>query len=82
MDVEIYKGIQTTLKRARVSILEYKLCEAVTMSMENMGEAKARTNGQINPRALELAGIKPLQDVHRCLWGLVAEVLEGKPIKV
>lgn len=66
------------MKEARVSILEYRLLEAVVKSSDDIQAAKELVNTQINPKALELAKIRPLSDVHKTLWKATEIIFERK----
>ena len=79
-DETMRNDIESDLKAARVAILEYRLGEAVQQSKTNVSKAINMVNTQISPRALELANIKPLQDVHKTLWAACANILEGKAL--
>ena len=82
IDDAISKDIETCLKQSRVTILQYRMFQAVLINQENPEEAKKQINAQIAPRALQMANIVPLKDVNSTLWAIAADILKGKIVPV
>ena len=68
------------LKLARLTIMQFRLLEAIRLSDSDLDGATRFINEQISPKTLELAQIQPVRDCHRVLWRMVGEVLKGKVI--
>ena len=80
-DETFHDNVDKTLKAARVVILEYRLFEAIQVSKADVSAAKDAINTQINPRALEMCKIKPLEDINKTVWYACSEILRGKSLK-
>ena len=66
IDDEYNKGIEATLKAARVTMIEHKLMHAFLASTTDLGDAKKLVQAQ--SRSFGPGGINPVQDLHKSLW--------------
>ena len=80
-DGNFEKEVQGAIDLARLTIMQSKLRSAIEVMNENLDDAKRIVNEQINPKALELSGIRPVRDVHKALWRMTGSILRNRPVE-
>ena len=76
---ELSVQVTTTLKTARLTIIEAYLLKATFMSTKDVDEAQAMVNAQII--GLRKTDINT-SDIHACLWKASQDILKGKKVSV
>ena len=78
-EAEIAEDVGQTLKRARVTVSEFDMCQAVMVSLSDPHAGKTKLNEAI--RMMEKAQLLQ-SDINNCLWALCSNVLRGISLRV
>ena len=65
------------MKQAGITIMSAGLYDACKLDGKNIEKAESAINLQISPPALRASGIKPVTDIHKCLWTMTRNVLNN-----
>ena len=76
---ELSVKVSSTMKTARLTIVEANLLKAMLMSAKDLDESQSMVNAQL--LALRKTDINT-SDIHPCLWKASQDILKGKKVTV
>ena len=75
MPKEVAEGTEKTLKLARVTVVECKLLRALTVSVNDIDEARELVQDQ--SKTFNVGRINPMVDLHKTIWKCSQQVARG-----